>query len=409
MKIVMSAYVCQPNAGSEEGVGWNWATQMALHGHEVSVITQRRFQAAIEAELSQKNINNLTFYYLEVPKPWARLIDHFGWEYYLWQIALTRKAKELHRMVGFDLAHHLTYAVDWMPSGLSVLNIPFIWGPIGGSTHQIPEGIDLRLSQEALALERKRATLQWLFQSFDPFLKMTMRKATKILPYTHEAALGIPQRYQHKVVPTVHVGVSPEDLPQGYVRSSPDMRGSHLRILTGGRLVHWKGFDLLLEGFKTHIQETGLDSKLVFTARWGGESYIKDMATELGIEKHLVFLGDLPTRDSIFLEMQKSDLYALLTWRDGPPTAMLEGMLASLPILCLDTGAVHELVPDDAGFKISMQNRQQIIKDVAAAINWASKNRSALEQMGQAGHQHVLKIHSWQKIGDTIQGIYETV
>jgi glycosyltransferase involved in cell wall biosynthesis len=409
MKVLMSAYVCQPNAGSEEGVGWNWAVQMARQGHQVHVVTQPRFQAPIEAELAVNPVDRLTFHYLEVPKRLTTLINHFGWAYYLWQIALIAKSKALHQHIGFDLAHHLTYAIDWMPSGLAWLNIPFVWGPIGGSTHQMPDGIDLQLSAADLRQERKRSTLQWIFQTFDPLLKLTLRRATRILPYTQEAALGIPDRYHPKVNPTVHVGVSPTDLPQGYQRSEPNQRGSHLRILTGGRLVHWKGFDLLLEGFKLHLQETGSDSKMVFTARWGGEAMIREMAAGLGIESHLVFLGDLPTRDAIFWEMQSSDLYALLTWRDGPPTAMLEAMLAGLPILCLDVGAVQELVPEGAGFKIALESRSQIIKDVAAAITWASQNRQGLEQMGAVGRQHVLERHNWDKIGDTVQQIYEMI
>jgi glycosyltransferase involved in cell wall biosynthesis len=387
MKILMAAYVCQPNAGSEEGVGWNWAVQAAAHGHEVFVITQERFRAAIETELSQHPIPNLTFYYLEAPKPWSDWIDHFGWKYYLWQIALTAKAKALHATISFDLAHHLTYAIDWMPSGLCLLKIPFIWGPIGGSTHHHPKNIDLGLSPSAHKLERQRSLLQWLFK-------------------THEAIDGVPQRYHSKVIPTVHVGVRNEDLPDGYDRTN-DSRS--LRILTGGRLVHWKGFDLLLEGFKLHLQETGADTQLVLSARWGGETLIKDLAEQLGIAKHIVFLGDLPSRDALFLEMQHCDLYALLTWRDGPPTAMLEAMLAGLPILCLDIGAVHELVPDEAGFKIPLHSRPQIIREVANTLTWASQNRSAVEQKGQKGRQHVLETHNWDTIGNHIQNIYETL
>ena len=46
----MSAYACEPNMGSEAGVGWNWAAQAALQGHEVHVITRSNNRAVIEEE-----------------------------------------------------------------------------------------------------------------------------------------------------------------------------------------------------------------------------------------------------------------------------------------------------------------------------------------------------------------------
>ena len=29
IRVLISAYACEPNKGSEPGVGWNWALQMA--------------------------------------------------------------------------------------------------------------------------------------------------------------------------------------------------------------------------------------------------------------------------------------------------------------------------------------------------------------------------------------------
>jgi short-subunit dehydrogenase len=40
MRILLSAYACEPGRGSEPGVGWHWATELARLGHEVAVITR---------------------------------------------------------------------------------------------------------------------------------------------------------------------------------------------------------------------------------------------------------------------------------------------------------------------------------------------------------------------------------
>ena len=40
MKILLSAYACEPNKGSEPEVGWKWAINLVKAGHEVYVVTR---------------------------------------------------------------------------------------------------------------------------------------------------------------------------------------------------------------------------------------------------------------------------------------------------------------------------------------------------------------------------------
>ena len=46
MKIILSAYGCNPNSRSEFGVGWNWVKQFARF-HEVWVITRANNKTTI--------------------------------------------------------------------------------------------------------------------------------------------------------------------------------------------------------------------------------------------------------------------------------------------------------------------------------------------------------------------------
>ncbi len=50
LKVLISAYACEPNKGSEPEVGWQWALQMAKY-HEVTVLTRTNNRAGIEREL----------------------------------------------------------------------------------------------------------------------------------------------------------------------------------------------------------------------------------------------------------------------------------------------------------------------------------------------------------------------
>ncbi len=40
MRLVVSAFACRPKVGSEPGIGWAWASNLAQH-HDVLVLTDR--------------------------------------------------------------------------------------------------------------------------------------------------------------------------------------------------------------------------------------------------------------------------------------------------------------------------------------------------------------------------------
>lgn len=52
IRVLISAYACEPNKGSEPGVGWNWTLQMAKMD-EVYVITRSNNRKVIETFLQK--------------------------------------------------------------------------------------------------------------------------------------------------------------------------------------------------------------------------------------------------------------------------------------------------------------------------------------------------------------------
>ena len=134
LRVLISAYACEPYKGSEPGVGWNVAREVAKH-HEVWVLTRANNRTVIETELLRNPVPGLHFVYFDLPR-WAR-----WWKrgrrglhvyYYLWQLGAYSVARRLHQEVRFDLTHHVTFVKYWAPSLLVLLPIPLIWGPVGG-------------------------------------------------------------------------------------------------------------------------------------------------------------------------------------------------------------------------------------------------------------------------------------
>ena len=107
MKILISAYTCEPGRGSEPEVGWHWAREIARH-HEVWVITRSNNRDVIESGLVRSPDPSMNLVYVDLPR-WAQFwkrgqrgVRH----YYLWQFIALRRAQVVHKTVRFDLVHH---------------------------------------------------------------------------------------------------------------------------------------------------------------------------------------------------------------------------------------------------------------------------------------------------------------
>jgi hypothetical protein len=60
-KILLSVFSCGPHRGSEPGIGWNWAVELATSGHEVWVLTWPECRRDIDVELEKQALPNLCF------------------------------------------------------------------------------------------------------------------------------------------------------------------------------------------------------------------------------------------------------------------------------------------------------------------------------------------------------------
>lgn len=408
-RVLVSAYACEPHSGSEPGVGWHWARQAALHGHEVHVVTRANNRNVIEGQMEIEPVAGLEFHYLDLPPLFQALKRRSGTiglvaYYYLWQLALARRARLLHRRHRFDILHHVTFANDWLPTGLVfVPRVPLVWGPIGGSTHRAPPDIERQWPGRDRRYERVRSLLQRAFLNLDPLVRWTRRRAVAVLPYTREAMEGLPPAVASKSRVVTHIGVDG-------VRATPSRgEGDTLTIVTGGRLVHWKGIDLVIEGLARHLDRRPGSARLLITGSGPWEGRLTDLTRHLRIDHAVEFVGRLPDQRDVLDLVSRADLYALPTWRDGPPVAILEAMSVATAIMCLDTGATAELVPPEAGILIAPSGRDHVVDDIGRALTWSCDHPARLEAMGQAAAAVAAERHSWTAIGRMIDEVYRSV
>lgn len=408
MKVLLSAYSCRPNRGSEPGVGWNNAKAISQH-HEVWVFTSRVHQAGIEAEISRNPVPNLHFIYLD-PLGWVYDWSKEGkrplWDihlhYYLWQIWAYFVARSLHKTIGFDLVHHVTYVKYTTPSYLALLPIPFIWGPVGGG-ESAPGIFWGDFSMRGKLYEIARSLVRWVGEH-DPFVRFTARKSCCIWATTKDTANRIQRLAGKEVQILIESGLSETEISQLAGTTSPPPPPSTC-FISMARLLHWKGLHIGIRAFA----QAKLDNAEYWILGEGPErERLQTLAQELGVSHQIKFWNKLP-RDKALDKLKECLALVHPSLHDSGGWVCLEAMAAGCPVICLDLGGPAEQVSVETGFKIPAISPEQSVDGIAKAMQQLSHDPNLREQMGQAGKQRVQELYAWEAKAQTIHQTYEHV
>lgn len=401
MKILLSAYACEPNRGSEEGVGWNVVTQVAKK-HIVWVLTRTFYRSAIEAELRQNPQPNLHFIYFDPfnwTSDWRDTQGAVQLHYYLWQIQAYFKARALHQHACFDLVQHVTYVKYWSPSFLALLPLPFIWGPIGGGD-SAPRPFWKDFEFRGQVYETLRSIAQGMGE-LDPFTRLTARRSTLAIATTDETAKRVRNLGAFSVAVASQVALSTSEIEAlAQVELAPD---APIRFFSIGRLIHWKGFHL---GVSAFAQAKISDSEYWIIGEGAERPRLEELALTLGIQTQVKFLGRLD-RKELFSLLSQCHVLLHPSLHDSGGQVCAEMMAARRPVICLDLGGPALQVTEATGIKVSAHNPEQTIADMAKAMNRLADDPDLRLQMGEAGQQRVNSEFNWNFIGQSLTQTYQ--
>jgi glycosyltransferase involved in cell wall biosynthesis len=400
MRILISAYACQPGQGSEPGVGWNVARQIARH-HEVFVITRANNRESIEQELLREPDLHLHFLYFDLPR-WARWWKRgkrgINLYYYLWQLGIYWKARQLEREVGFDIIHHVTFVRYWTPSFLALLPVPFVWGPVGGA-ESAPREFREIFGIRGTLYEVVRDLIKW-FGEHDPFVRLTAGRSRLALATTHETAARLRQIGCRSVKLCGESGLDEETVR--LLAADPADRDATIRFVSVGRLLHWKGFLLGLRAFA----QANLPKAEYWVIGSGPERRrLEAEARRAGISRRVRFWGALPRR--LTLErLLEADILVHPSLHDSGGWVCLEGMAAGKPILCLELGGPAVQVTDETGIRIKARTPDKVTQDLSEAMVRLAEDARLRQRMGEAGRSRVQKRYIWDRRGEEYAEIY---
>ena len=402
-KVLLSAYACQPNKGSELGVGWNWAWHLAQLGHEVWVLTREHEESQIDREqvLANQCLPNLHFISVDIPdlfKPFLGGQTGVYLHYFLWQRQAYSLALQLNQEQNFDIVHHVTWGSLIGGSWLWCLKKPFIFGPVGGGQITAPAFKKYFLNRWRSEAFRSFVNTQLL--PLHLIARQTVSHADLVLVTNQDTANLAKRLGASRVEFCLDTGLEPDYFPEFPPTRIPT---SPLKLLWVGRLFHRKGLLLALEA----ISQVNSEIPVKLTVVGGGSlsQYIPNWLKELKIESKVEVKGQISWAE-VKQEYLSHDAFLFTSLRDSFGSQLIEAMSYALPVIVLDHQGARDFVPLQAGIKIPVTNPQETVKKLAEAIEFLYVHPKKRLEMGQFGHQFA-KGQTWPEKAKAMSELYK--
>lgn len=406
LKILINAYACSPNMGSEPGMAWNWVSNLAKFC-ELYIITEGEFKEKIEDVVpTLEQGKNMHFYYNPVSDEIRKMCWNQGdWRFYKyykeWQWKTYLIAKDICSKQNIDVLHQLNMIGFREPGYLWKLSkesgVPFVWGPVDAK------------DKFPVAYLGGASMKTKLFMRLKNFLTVWQLKHSKrVRQAASQASVIFSASSNSKVSFNKYMAIDSPLLNETgcYVQEHPLIDKSQKEtfdVLWVGKLDFRKQLGIALQSVAIADNE---NIRLHIVGGGDAEPY-KQLANTLGITDKCIWHGAV-SHDEVQSIMQNSDVFFFTSVAEGTPHVVLEAIGNNLPVVCFDTCGQGDAVNENVGRKIELSTPMQSVHEFARVLKELERNRNLLKQMSENCKQRQLEL-SWEEKAKTIVKWYEKI
>lgn len=366
-KILLSAYACEPNTGSEHEVGWQWIKNIKNKGNIVEVITRKSNKKKILKEVKKKKIN-VKFHFYDLPKILIKIIKkknnpHSYLYFVLWQLGIYLKFKKYIKKSNFDYVHHITLVSLRIPSFLGLINKNFIFGPVSGG-----EYVPIRYRKYFTIKEHLKEIIRDIsnfYIKFSPLLNLTFLTSKKIIVNNELTKKLIPSIYRKKIKIISSISINSDELNYKYKYKKIN---SPFKICFVGRPYGWKGIYLAIESINKLLMKNK-NIEFIIVCDRNLNSNFQHVIKKNKINNVTKIINNFSNKNLLKF-LKTCDLNLFPSFRDSGGFVVLESQICNTPSLVLDISGTSDYI-DQNGIKIKTSNKSFSVlsNDIAIKIN----------------------------------------
>jgi glycosyltransferase involved in cell wall biosynthesis len=318
------------------------------------------------------------------------------------------RAWALHQGRRFDVVHRVT--PSWIGNGslLPTLQVPFVIGPLLAAERP-PESFAAYLngvigsrSFKRLHPRRVVAGLASRLRNWSSRGQRHLRTARKILTGNRVAFQCVPKRWQSRCEQVPYSGVEHDF----FVPPLERLRNKPLRLLYVGRLVPYKGVELLLRAVAIAARRCEISLRIAGTGSETYGNFCKRLAKDLALDQQVDFISSMPRFELLGL-YQETEIFCFPSLCDTYGVALLEAMSCGCAIVASDAAGPREILTDGTGITVPLRNPEQFIREFADGIVTLSNDSRLRDKLGVAARARVIEHHNWESISQQLLKVYE--
>jgi glycosyltransferase involved in cell wall biosynthesis len=398
-RILLIAEAANPEWVSVPLVGWSHAHALAQEA-DVHLVTHVRNREAIARAGWREGADFTALDSEAVASPIyhagqaIRRLTGLGWTlttalsalpYYYFEHLLWRRFADRIRAGEFAAVHRLTPLSPTTPSIIAgrcaAARVPFILGPLNGGVPW-PKGFAAVQASEGEWLSYVRDSYKLL-----PGYRDTRRNAAAIIAGS-QATWNDLAGYHDKCIYQPENAIDPGRFHERIAR---EVTGP-LRLAFVGRLVPYKGADMLLEAAAPLVRA----GRAVVDIIGDGPEMprLRELVARLGIADGVKLEGWV---EHVRLQQRlvQSDVFAFPSVREFGGGVVLEAMALGLVPVVADYAGPAEIVTDATGVRVPLGTRAELIRGFADTLTQLADRPASLRAIGERARARVLSLFTW--------------
>ncbi len=290
----------------------------------------------------------------------------------------------------YDVVHRITPLSAPVPSLLAArcrrLGIPFILGPMNGGLPWPKEFPNLA-RQEGEFLSRLRGLYRLV-----PGYRVTRDASAAIMVGGASAMHDLPKKWHGKAIYVPENGIDLARFPRPPRRMPDSYRGRKLRAVFLGRLVPFKGCDMLIEAAAPLLLDGRMTLEII---GFGPERERLDgMVAERGLGDVVTFAGKLSHFD-LADRLKHADVLTFPSVREFGGAVVLEAMAVGVVPVVVDYGGPAELVSPASGYLLPLAPREDLIVSLRRTLEQILADPGQLAEKSSRGVERVFGLFAW--------------
>lgn len=397
--IILVTYDISPYRGSEASVSWNYVSNMGEYHKEI--VLYGRGKDEIEKYLESHQMPNVRFInipYVSLQGSGLLLDIKYNLNYRRWHYQTYLKAKELVDNEHVDVIHYLN-PIGFKEPGYcwKIKEVPYVWGPIQGVENR-PLALFPALSPKGKINALARRLVHNGMLRCLPRVRKALKRADVVFAATPNTVKQL-KRIHHK--DAIYL---PENGILKMECTEPITMNDTLNLIWVGSIDERKALSILITAL-SKVKHNNWHLNVLGDGPLRGSC--ENLSNNLGISDRITFHGKVD-RTQVQLVFGQSQVHVISSLGEATTTVLWEAFSKAIPTITLDHCGMAGVVSSECGIKIPIRSYQQVLNDIAFAIDDLMEHPEKVTRLSQ-GTIECAKNFMWENRIALYDKIYDEI